>query len=243
MRMTERGHRLVLASGRPLPAILDTVREAALSLPGLLVIANNGALVYELDSGKPLLEMRLAPLDVSALFALARRHDIHIHTYLEDAVLTDRRDPETDYYCKYVHMPVRELAGSSLEEVLTVCPFKCLAIHLADRSKLEALRKDAEILLGQRVASLFSSDCYLEFFDRRAGKGNALRFVCDLLRVPLRDAFAAGDAENDISMLQTAGTGVAMQNASDTVKKAADLVTSRGNGQDGLIEIIEQYFL
>ena len=49
---------------------------------------------------------------------------------------------------------------------------------------------------------------------------------------------AFGDGENDISMLKAAGAGVAMGNASEIVKQAADLVT-KTNDEDGVAYIIE----
>ena len=54
--------------------------------------------------------------------------------------------------------------------------------------------------------------------------------------------FAAGDEDNDISMLKVAGHGVAMANASEQVKAAADIITVNDNNHDGLIEILNKYF-
>ena len=54
--------------------------------------------------------------------------------------------------------------------------------------------------------------------------------------------YAAGDAENDISMLKTAHIGIAMQNASEKVKENADIVTSLDNNNDGLLEMLRKYF-
>ena len=59
----------------------------------------------------------------------------------------------------------------------------------------------------------------------RATKGEALLGLCRALRIDPSQAMAFGDGLNDIAMLQAAGVGVAMGNASDTVKAAADLVT------------------
>ena len=90
---------------------------------------------------------------------------------------------------------------------------------------------------------IFSNEQYLEILPADAGKGNALRFIADFLHAPLSHTFAAGDAENDISMLQAAGTGIAMLNAQEAVKKAADIITQKSNDENGLLEILEQYFI
>lgn len=64
--------------------------------------------------------------------------------------------------------------------------------------------------------------------------------MCDHFHVPLADTYAAGDAENDISMLEAAGTGIAMKNAADEVKKAADVITELDNDNDGLVLMLEK---
>ena len=53
---------------------------------------------------------------------------------------------------------------------------------------------------------------------------------------------AIGDAANDISMIEYAGLGVAMANASEDVKKVADLITV-SNEEDGVAKVIEEYIL
>ena len=93
------------------------------------------------------------------------------------------------------------------------------------------------------MTAIFSCDQYLEVFDKTAGKGNALRFVCDHLGIPVSDSVAAGDAENDISMLDSAGVAVAMANAPQEVKVHADFITRADNDHDGLGEAILRYFL
>jgi len=53
---------------------------------------------------------------------------------------------------------------------------------------------------------------------------------------------AVGDSLNDIAMIEGAGLGVAMGNAQETVKKAADWVTSTNN-EDGVAKAIVQWVL
>jgi len=66
--------------------------------------------------------------------------------------------------------------------------------------------------------------------------------VCNHLQIPISESVAAGDAENDISMLEAAGAAVAMANASPAVKACADFITQKDNDHDGLAEAIEYYF-
>ena len=94
---------------------------------------------------------------------------------------------------------------------------------------------------GMEITAQFSNDQYLEFYNHEAGKGNAILAVCRHFNIPVGNSIAAGDAPNDISMLQAAGIGVAMANAGPGVKEAADFVTSLDNEHNGLTEAIEKF--
>ena len=85
---------------------------------------------------------------------------------------------------------------------------------------------------------MYSSPYYLEIFPKEAGKGSAVKKLAEILGVPIGNTYAAGDEENDISMLEAAGVGVAMLNAKDAVKKVCDIVTKEDNDNDGLADII-----
>ena len=52
---------------------------------------------------------------------------------------------------------------------------------------------------------------------------------------------AVGDGYNDLSMIKFAGLGVAMANAQEPVKKAADYITL-SNDEDGVAAVVERYF-
>lgn len=84
----------------------------------------------------------------------------------------------------------------------------------------------------------------VEVMDGAASKGAALSWLCRWLHVSLTDVVAFGDSPNDLSMLEAAGDGVAMANASSEVKAVAKHVTRRDNGQGGVGEYLcERYFV
>lgn len=73
----------------------------------------------------------------------------------------------------------------------------------------------------------------VEINDGRANKGAALTALAERLGIPMGKVAAFGDGTNDLSMIRAAGMGVAMGNAAEEVKAAADRVTA-GNGEDGV---------
>ncbi|MCX7715541.1 MAG: Cof-type HAD-IIB family hydrolase [Clostridia bacterium] len=74
-----------------------------------------------------------------------------------------------------------------------------------------------------------SSPNYYELLPKNASKGNALRQLAKVLDIPMKKVIAIGDNENDISMIKEAGMGVAVSNAIEPLKKAADCITVDNN--------------
>lgn len=87
---------------------------------------------------------------------------------------------------------------------------------------------------------VFSRPIYLEAIPRASGKDGALRFVADYLGVPVSQTAAFGDSNNDTDMLRAAGFGVAMGNAREECKLAADYV-AEPNTDDGLAKTLESF--
>lgn len=239
-RMTAAGHHLILSSGRPLPSILEVREKENMCYPNMLILSNNGALVYDCDRKCNILEYKLSQEDIRHIVGKAEAQGLHIHGYTDTEIVCHGMNAELEFYTRRIHMPLQ--CVSDIASALPEGCFKLQVIHLTDKSVLEAFRESLLEYCGERIQMIFSNDQYLEILPAQAGKGNALRFIADFLHAPLSHTFAAGDAENDISMLRAAGTGIAMANAAEAVKKAAHIITQQSNDENGLLEILEQYF-
>lgn len=237
-RMTAAGHQLILSSGRPLPSILEVREQAGITYPNMLISSYNGALVYDCDTQKPILEYRLSGADVALIVTKAKEAGIHIHGYTASEIVCYGMNEELRYYTSRIHMPLK--CVDDLASALSTGSTKLQTIHLTDKSVLERFRDEllSDSGLRERVQIVFSGSQYMEILPIEAGKGNALRFVTDYLPILRTHTFAAGDAQNDISMIEAAHVGIAMANASDEVKQCADIVTKKTNDEDGLLEII-----
>lgn len=239
--MCKAGHVLVLSSGRPLDSILEVMKDAGLDFPGMYVIANNGTLVYDCDNKKSLLELRVSYEDVAGIWKLARECDIHVQTYTTSEIITAKEDKEVQYYRKKIHMPL--IVSENPLEILDKEPYKILCIDLNDHGRIAAFQTKVQEQFGERLQTVFSNPMYLEIFAKEAGKGNGLRFLCNYLNVPVENSIAAGDAQNDISMLEAAGLSVAMCNGDDEIKAMADVVTKRNNHECGLADVVYEFIL
>ena len=83
---------------------------------------------------------------------------------------------------------------------------------------------------------------YIEFVKKGITKSKALDFICQKCNIHKSEVIAIGDADNDLEMINFAGLGVAMGNATNSLKEKADYITS-SNNDDGVAKVIEKYIL
>ena len=81
-----------------------------------------------------------------------------------------------------------------------------------------------------------------EFSPKEAGKEDGLRALCDCLGIPVGRTMAVGDGENDIELMRAAGFSVAMGNAVEAVRRAADALTDDCD-HDGAAKAVLRYML
>jgi len=238
----ERGHGVIITTGRPLKSAMDQARKLELDRPGCYVIAYNGAVVYDWAEQKQLFSRTLPYDAVYRVFDRANSMDLHVQTYDTWNVLVERRcdDAAVRRYCSLISMPF-----SVIEDVrkdLREEPVKCLVINYEEKKDLIKIQDWIRSNMGQEVSCFFSCDQYLEVVPKGMNKGEAVKMLCELMQVPVENAVAVGDAANDLAMIEAAGTGVAMANATQEVKQIADYITLRDNNHDGIQEVVERFF-
>lgn len=96
--------------------------------------------------------------------------------------------------------------------------------------------------LGDRIEVTRSGRMVLDITARGISKGSAVRFAADHLKIKKEEICCVGDYDNDISMFWEAGLSIAMGNASDRVKTAADYVTGN-HCAGGVQEAVRRYIL
>ena len=174
---------------------------------------------------------------VRDIFRLAEEYDSYVHTYNDEYILSPMAGECLDYYRIVIKTPVKD--GKDALDYMDVPPCKVISIELHDHEKQERFRMAAEEAFGDRLKLMYSNPLYLELIPKESGKGEAMTWLCKHLSIPVENAIAAGDGDNDISMIKAAGLGIAMINAPDTVKVAADVITTFDNDHDGLAEFIK----
>lgn len=102
-----------------------------------------------------------------------------------------------------------------------------------DKSEWDAILEGTE---SAKIAAWW--DCAVDIIPKGSGKGNAIKKVLEHFNFSEDEALAFGDGVNDVDMLQAVGTGVAMGNATDNVKAAANEVCGSVD-EDGIFHYLK----
>ena len=226
---------LVPATGR----ILKALPEELLA-PGLFrfFIFANGALVYDLQEQRALYRARIEPelavrlctyMDTLPVLYDCYRGDCGYMTQwmYDRAPEFFETEPHILKLVKSLRRPVPDLKQKIQEDGL---PLEKLQMFFRPEHMDERARQLE--LVPQLFPELIASSSLrnnIEINSARAGKGNALRALCEKLDLDASESVAFGDGLNDADMLRAAGRGCAMQNAVPAVKEAADVIVETNN--------------
>lgn len=104
------------------------------------------------------------------------------------------------------------------------------------------LQEAKERLMATKLLAVSSSSPNnLELIPRRISKATAVRAIMDKYQIPVERTLAFGNDMNDLEMIRAVGTGVAMGNSPELLKKEADAVTE-SNLENGIGKFLERYF-
>ncbi|MBV4367536.1 sugar-phosphatase [Erwinia phyllosphaerae] len=236
----DKGVAIVLATGRPFIGIQRYLEELDLQQEGQYCITNNGALVQQAATGDCVAESTLNYDDYLYVEKLARELGVHFQALTKSLLFTPNKDISeyTVHEASLTGMPLRYRAVEEMDKSATFP--KVMMIDPPEKLDEAITRIPQEA--HDRYTIMKSSPYFLEILSKDVNKGAGVKALAERLGLSRDEVMAIGDQENDLAMLEFAGTGVAMGNGIDAVKAAAQFVT-KTNTEDGVAHAIEKFAL
>ncbi len=230
--LEERGISLILSTGRSFEALEPYKKDLNLNHP---VICYNGAQI--LGKSAEVIRDHLVQENHSGyLIDFARKEGVHIQVYRDGKLFFEKKTPEAEFYENHVSVKGEIVNFDNFK------PFKFTKLmYLGDHQYLTGLKTLITEQIGNEMSIMFSNPMFLEFMDGLVSKGNALFEVAEHLGIDISNIMTFGDGDNDKSMIEAAGIGVAMGNATSGVKAVANEITL-SNNDDGVAEFLEEFF-
>ena len=239
--LRDQGHYISIATGRALPSGLEQAKRLGLDGEHCFIIAYNGSQIYSCSSKKLIGQWGLAPDTVRFVFDEAKKFGIHAQTYSHTGVIATGDNDHLRKYVDYQHLPyvIVEDVAAALEGPAP----KVLIVDYHEPERVDRFRSYITPLLEGKADVFKSHPSLLEIVPSGINKGFSVRYLCDYLGLPVENSVAAGDAENDLTMMRAAHIGCAMCNGEETVRRAADYVTVHDCDHGGVAEILHRFIL
>lgn len=233
----ERGHKVILASGRPTPGMRRYEKELKLEEYGGYLLSFNGARIIECRTGEIVYQRTLSLAIIPGLHTFAKKNGCGLLTYFGDGIISAF---EPDEYA-LLESRINGMPIKVVEDFKHYVDFeinKCLLTAHPDVAP--GLEQELREKYGDMVSVYRSEPFFIEIMPKNVDKATSLDRMLQTVGMTREDAICCGDGFNDISMIQYAGVGVAMGNAQPAVKEVADYITAT-NDEDGLVQVIEEF--
>ncbi|WP_026834940.1 Cof-type HAD-IIB family hydrolase [Eubacterium xylanophilum] len=231
------GIKVAIASGRSTEGIMSTARRIGLTDFGGFIISYNGAKISNAATGEVIYDICLPDKIVSEIYDFSKKMGTGIMSYHNGNIITEN---EEDPYV-VIDSIGSEIGITKLENFGQQVKYpvnKCLLT--GDPSMMEDVEKAGAKEFEGRLSVYRSEDFYVEMMPLGIDKAYGLSRLLDRLGLSRSQMICCGDGFNDISMIKYAGLGVAMDNASDEVKKFANYIAPHCD-EDGVVDVIDRY--
>lgn len=237
-RYIRAGGTFTISTGRSHSSIARRLPDAGLDGLDIPILSLQGSMAVNARTGEELFVRYLDSAVAARFVALCERDGVYCHIYTKYEIFTEKACEQSRYYERMVGVPVqavgplsRFMAGrSDFVKILAVC----------DMADTERLAAKLSVEMGDSAQVFTSSRHFAECIPADSGKGAGLKRAAALLGIDVADVIAVGDEMNDLSMIETAGLGVAVANAREPLRRAAQYVTA-ANDDDGVRKIIERF--
>ena len=243
-RAIELGITVLVASGRPWMGVPQELRN----FPGMrYALTSNGARIIDTKDDRVIEEHLLSPELALKALAVCGKYDTLQEVYFDGQgyapedqmayVEKYHRNPSMCEYMRKTRLPVKDIRKLVEQENRGLDKVQAL---FADMDERETAWKELEQEKGLELVG--SLQYNIEINAAGVNKGTGLVNLGRMLGIRRKEIMAFGDGDNDIAMLREAGFGVAMANADEQVKAAADYITL-SNEEEGVAEAIERLVL
>lgn len=241
------GIKVILASGRPTTGMLELAEQLDLPEYAGLLVSYNGSRVTDCLTKEVLFNQALDIETGQAILAHLKKFDVipmidkDEYLYVNDVYNNLLHLPEGDFNIIEYEARGGNFNLCEIDDLAAFANFPINKILIA--AQPDYLQKQVAAIFApfsETVTAAFSAPFYFEFTAKGIDKAKALKAVFPALGISANNVIAFGDGQNDRSIIEYAGIGVAMGNAAEELKMLADDVTFSCD-EDGIAASLEKY--
>lgn len=243
-KVINKGIKVVICSGRIFSGARAYAKELGIKD---FVIACNGAIIKTMPENELIYSNYLNYEDSQKVINICKANNMYVHAYIGEILVTEQLEYTSLLYLERNKEQDEEdridiKVVDSLKEYTEQCGTLVSKLVIICDHLTELIKVREEISKIHTVEIVSSASDNIEVMNKGVCKGKALEILCKHLKLPISQTVAIGDNENDISLIESAGLGIAMGNAIPEVRRIAKDITNT-NEEMGVARALEKIFL
>ena len=214
-------------------------KELELEKFGGYLLSFNGARIINCKTGEIVYQKVIPASVIAPIYHFAKEKNCGILTYIGDNIISGNL---VDNYVK-IESKINKMPLVEVENFLSYIDFEVNKLLLtAEPEYAEQYVKDLQNMFEGQLSIYRSEPFFIEIMPLNVDKAASLDRMLSTVGLTRENTICCGDGFNDLSMIQYAGIGVAMENAQKEVKEVADYIT-KSNNHDGIVDVIDKFIL
>lgn len=236
----ELGVKFVISTGRDLSVVTSLLKELdTLNMENEYTVCCSGSKIYENKDNKLIYIKYLDDNIVSEIFEFGKNYPdmFIIFDTLEGVYIynEEKIDIKNDFGT-YKYKKLEDKKDLKIIRIVFSCKNGVYLNKILNEIKNKKL-------FDNKVDYFLTQNQFLEFNVLGVNKGEALKWLCNYLKIDISESIAIGDSFNDESMIKIAGLGACVKSADDYIKKISKYVCEKDYFEGSVKEVIEKFVL
>lgn len=236
--LKQRGIEIVICTGRSFNGFYWIREELGLMDFDDYSIASTGAFIRQNATGKALIKKTLTKDQAKEIASMHDDDKIDVTIHTRDILYNKAKHPNKHFLRDQAIVRMPWLRFESIDDIKDDLARVCFE---GDIETLDGFEKRHKDHLNKSYKYMRNDPTIIEVLNKEAGKSETLAELAHMLDIKMDEIMYFGDGANDVKSLRAVGVGVAMGNASDSTKKAADFVIGI-NDTPAIAEFLKEYF-
>lgn len=229
-KVVDCGNIVVICTARPRYYTLKISNEVGLNE---YLISSNGTEIYDNVNKKNIYSTYLPKEECKIIYQETKKLGLRVMFVAEN----------TEYVTMFTRNDSQILLDDNNAYTLLKKEIKQIMIISKEKELVKKYKSSIEQKSNLCVVDSSGEDkeeLWFSVISSDSSKGNSLKVLAEYLDIPIKNTIAIGNDNNDISMIDIAGIGVAVENSTDQLKKHADYIT-KSNDEDGVADYLIKF--
>lgn len=235
----DKGKKVVLSSARPFYRLETYLKELDLIIDEQYTICFNGAVIVKNIDKQIIHSSNFEEDEVVELIQIAKKFETEISLYTMNNLISEKVSEFFKNNENFNNVNFRITKFNNIDFNKEII-YKIVFVN--NPKNIIEIKNKLPKSIFDKYEITSSIPEYIEFVKKGITKSKALENICKKCNIDKSEVIAVGDADNDLKMIEFAGLGVAVENATKLLKEKANYITT-SNNNDGVEKVISKFML